>query len=174
MTGISKTRRRNANGALGRGERGEVEWDSTSVSPRRHEIRWNEWIATRLDSTREILVDERRGEERSRCCPFRRLGFISRLLLENTRETEGGEGGVIERERKRMENSGEKSGREGREEKETNYARVVVFRGCIVGKEWGGEQFSQPFGPTSRQAFPSSFQPHADETLSFLPRRIVR
>lgn len=129
---------------------------------------------SRLDSTREILVDERRGEERSRCCPFRRLGFISRLLLENTRETEGGEGGVIERERKRMENSGEKSGREGREEKETNYARVVVFRGCIVGREWGGEQFSQPFGPTSRQAFPSSFQPHADETLSFLPRRIVR
>lgn len=119
---------------------------------------------SRLDSTREILVDERRGEERSRCCPFRRLGFISRLLLENTRETEGGEGGVIERERKRMENSGEKSGREGREEKETNYARVVVFRGCIVGREGSNFRslsgqprdrlFLHPFSLTLTRHFP--------------------
>lgn len=70
--------------------------------------------ATKLDGTSGSRLEKywsMRGEERSRCCPFGRLGFISRLLLENTRETGGREGGSRTKEK---ENSGEKS--RGREE----------------------------------------------------------
>lgn len=45
---------------------------------------------------------------------------------------------------------------------------VSVSRTCIAA---GGAQFSQRGLPTG---FSSSFQTDADETLSFLPRRIVR
>lgn len=89
-------------------------------------------------------------------------GFISRLLLEDTRgeerEREGGERG---------ETDGEqwgKSGGGGKEEKETNCARVVAR--CIERRERGGRTiFACPFRD---RLFLTSFQPRADETLSFL------
>lgn len=71
--------------------------------------------ATKLDGTSGSRLEKywsMRGEERSRCCPFGRLGFISRLLLENTRKTGEREGGS--RTKEKEENSGEKS--RGREE----------------------------------------------------------
>lgn len=63
-----------------------------------------------------------------------------------------------------MENSGEKSGGGGKEEKETNCARVVAR--CIERRERGGRTiFACPFRD---RLFLTSFQPRADETLSFL------
>lgn len=147
-------------------ERGEVEWDSTSVSRRRHEIRWNEWIATRLDSTREILVDERRGAGAVRLDVWGSLaGCFSKIRARRGRGREGSSG---TREKEKMENSGEKS--EGGEGNKLRAGRSL----SRVHRSGGRSNFRSLSGQPRDRLFLHPFSLHADETLSFLPRRIVR
>lgn len=79
--------------------------------------------STRLDSTREILVDERRGAGAVRLDVWGSLaGCFSKIRARR------GERGKLWNERERGWRTVGKKAREG---KETNYARIVVFRGCI-------------------------------------------